>query len=57
VEIDEPENSQLQDSFEEGHDRPRAHVIDRMIAGLDFISNELRAIQAVAAAEGDADGG
>jgi len=28
-----------------------------MIAGLDFISNELRAIQAVAAAEGDADGG
>ena len=57
VEIDDLENSQLLDSFEEGRDRPRAHVIDRMIVRLDFISNELRAIQAVAAAKGDADGG
>jgi hypothetical protein len=57
VEIDDLENSQLLDSFEEGRDRPRAHVIDRMIVRLDFISNELRAIQVVAAAEGDADGG
>jgi hypothetical protein len=57
MEIDEPENSQMWDIFEEGRDRSRAHVIDRMISRLDFINNELRAIQAVAAAKGDADGG
>jgi len=65
VEIDEPENSQRRDAFEEGrkHMRDvfeRANVIDRVSAGLDLISNELlqlRAIRAVAAAEGDADGG
>ena len=60
VEIDEPENSQMRDAFEEGRERPRAHVIDRMIAGLDLLSNELRqlrAIRAVSAAEGAAGGG
>jgi hypothetical protein len=65
VEIDEPENSQRRDAFEEGRNHmrdvfERANVIDRVSAGLDLISNELRqlrAIRAVAAAEGDADGG